>query len=57
MKSLEARQARLRDLYELGDIDKAEYVRRRDEIIRQIEELAVAAEPTSCVSRPRLGHS
>lgn len=44
--SVESRLARLRDLYELGDVTKDEYLRRREALRRVREALTEQAEPT-----------
>jgi hypothetical protein len=42
---MNARLERLRDVYELGDLARDEYLRRRDELQRQREVLTSAPEP------------
>lgn len=39
-EAIKARLARLRDLYEMGDVDRAEYVRRRAELQEEMERAA-----------------
>ena len=43
---VEARMARLRDLYEPGDIERGEYLARREELERRRAEVEHADEPT-----------
>ncbi len=45
-KGVEDRLGRLRDLYELGDITRAEYATRRDKLQGEIRELEQAAVPS-----------
>ena len=54
LASIEARRARLRDLYELGDITRDEYVRRRDALSRVAEVVRTAGEPTFLRQRTAL---
>jgi len=44
--SVEARSGRLRDLYELGDITRDDYIRRRDQFVREASAIRAAGEPT-----------
>lgn len=41
-RGAEQRLARLRDLYELGDLDRETYLRRRDKIVEELAELTKA---------------
>jgi hypothetical protein len=43
VKTIDARLERQRDLYELGDITRDEYMRRREDLARQRAELATSA--------------
>ncbi len=48
------RMARLRDLYELGDLTRDDYVTRRDELARQKHDLDAEAEPVFMRQRTAL---
>ena len=52
--SIEARQARLRDLYELGDITRDDYVQRRDVLTREADGVRSSGEPTFVRQRTAL---
>ena len=52
--SVGARLERLRDVYELGDMSRAEYLRRRDELVRQRDALTAAPEPATVRQRTLL---
>jgi hypothetical protein len=45
LANVEARQARLRDLYELGDIKHDDYMRRRADLEREASAINSASEP------------
>lgn len=44
-KSIETRLERLRELFEMGDLARAEYVRRRDALQQELADLAAAPQP------------
>jgi hypothetical protein len=46
LQNLAARQARLRDLYELDDIKRDDYMRRRADLERERSAVTAADEPT-----------
>jgi hypothetical protein len=52
--NLDARKARLRDLYELGDISREEYLRRRAALDREATALRAANQPTLIRQRTTL---
>jgi hypothetical protein len=54
LTNIEARQARLRDLYELGDITRDDYVQRRDALSREADAMRSAGEPTFVRQRTSL---
>jgi Recombinase zinc beta ribbon domain/Recombinase len=45
VKSIETRLERLRELFEMGDLPRAEYVRRRDALQQELADLAAAPPP------------
>ena len=50
-RQLELRLKRAKELYELGDYTKAEYLSRRDDILRQVEALEPATRSTEDLER------